>query len=38
MRNATDSIFRNGGSRSILKLAKRGTGYVGSIAMGVQRA
>jgi protocatechuate 3,4-dioxygenase beta subunit len=36
-RNATDSIFRNGGSRSMLKLAKATTGYVGRITMGVQR-
>jgi protocatechuate 3,4-dioxygenase beta subunit len=37
-RNATDSIFRNGGSRSMLRLAKRGNGYVGRITMGVSRA
>jgi protocatechuate 3,4-dioxygenase beta subunit len=36
-RNATDSIFRNGGSRSLLRLTRSGTGYVGTIAMGVQR-
>jgi protocatechuate 3,4-dioxygenase beta subunit len=36
-RNAADSIFRNGGSRSMLKLAKSGTGYVGRITMGVSR-
>src|SRR6185436_14424773 len=34
-RNATDSIFRIGGSRSLLRLAKRGNGYVARIAMGV---
>src|SRR6188508_671672 len=34
-RNATDSIFRNGGSRSLLRLAKRANGYVVRIAMGV---
>jgi protocatechuate 3,4-dioxygenase beta subunit len=33
--NAADSIFRNGGSKGMLALAKSGTGYVGSIAMGV---
>jgi protocatechuate 3,4-dioxygenase beta subunit len=33
--NASDSIFRNGGSKGMLTLAKSGTGYVGSIAMGV---
>jgi protocatechuate 3,4-dioxygenase beta subunit len=37
-RNATDSIFRNGGRRSLLKLAKSGTGYVGRITMGVSRS
>jgi protocatechuate 3,4-dioxygenase beta subunit len=36
-RNASDSIFRNGGSRSTLKLKKNGSGYVGTILMGVQR-
>jgi len=36
-RNATDSIFRNGGSRSMLKLTKATTGYVGRITMGVHR-
>jgi protocatechuate 3,4-dioxygenase beta subunit len=37
-RNATDSIYRNGGKRSLLKLAKSGSGYVGSITMGVMRS
>ncbi len=37
-RNATDSIFRNGGSRSILRVTKRGTGYVGRITMGISRS
>ncbi|MGH3136526.1 MAG: intradiol ring-cleavage dioxygenase [Gaiellaceae bacterium] len=37
-RNAGDSIYRNGGKRSSLKLARSGSGYVGSITMGVQRA
>jgi protocatechuate 3,4-dioxygenase beta subunit len=36
-RNAADSIFRNGGSRSMLKLTKSTNGYVGRITMGVQR-
>jgi protocatechuate 3,4-dioxygenase beta subunit len=36
-RNAGDSIYRNGGKRSTLKLAKSGAAYVGSITMGVQR-
>jgi len=38
VRNATDAIFRNGGSRSMLKLSRSGTGYVGAIALGVHRA
>ena len=37
-RNAGDSIYRNGGKRSTLKLARNGTGYTGSIAMGVHRS
>ena len=37
-RNADDSIFRNGGSRSQVRLAKDGTGgYVATIALGVMR-
>jgi protocatechuate 3,4-dioxygenase beta subunit len=35
-RNASDSIFRNGGSRSLLRLGRSGSGYVGRITMGVQ--
>jgi protocatechuate 3,4-dioxygenase beta subunit len=35
-RNASDSIFRNGGSRSMLKIARSGTGYLARITMGVQ--
>jgi protocatechuate 3,4-dioxygenase beta subunit len=37
-RNATDSIFRNGGSRSMLKLTRQGSGYVGRITMGISRS
>ncbi len=37
-RNAADSIYRNGGSKSLLKLAKSGSGYVGALTMGVQRS
>jgi len=33
--NAADSIFRNGGSKGMLALQKSGSGYIGSIAMGV---
>jgi protocatechuate 3,4-dioxygenase beta subunit len=38
VRNGADSIYRNGGSKSMLSVRRRGTGYVGAIAMGVQRA
>jgi protocatechuate 3,4-dioxygenase beta subunit len=34
-RNAADSIYRNGGKRSTLKLVKKGSAYTGSITMGV---
>jgi len=37
-RNPGDSIYRNGGKRSTVKLAKSGSAYVGSITMGVQRS
>jgi protocatechuate 3,4-dioxygenase beta subunit len=37
-RNATDSIFRNGGSKSMLELAKSANGYAGRITMGVSRS
>jgi protocatechuate 3,4-dioxygenase beta subunit len=37
-RNAADSIYRNGGRRSTLRLVRKGTAYVGSITMGVQRS
>ncbi len=37
-RNATDSIFRNGGARSMLRLAKSGSGYVARITMGISRS
>jgi protocatechuate 3,4-dioxygenase beta subunit len=36
-RNATDSIFRNGGRRSLLTVRRHGAGYTGSIVMGVRR-
>ncbi len=38
MRNADDSIYRNGGSRGLMRVAKKGSGYVSTIAMGVHRA
>jgi protocatechuate 3,4-dioxygenase beta subunit len=34
-RNPADSIFANGGSKSMLKVKKRGAGYAGAITMGV---
>ena len=37
-RNSVDSIYRNGGKRSTLKLVKNGSAYAGSITMGVQRS
>ena len=37
-RNTNDSIFVNGGSKSVLRLARSGTGYVGKVTMGVQRS
>jgi protocatechuate 3,4-dioxygenase beta subunit len=37
-RNATDAIYRNGGSKSLLTVRKHGAGYVGSIMMGVHRS
>ncbi len=38
MRNADDSIFRNGGRRSLVTVRKSGSGYVGAITMGVHRS
>ena len=37
VRNATDSVFRSGGKRSMLTLHRSGSGYLGSIVMGVAR-
>jgi protocatechuate 3,4-dioxygenase beta subunit len=36
--NADDMVFRNGGKRSLLSLRRSGSGYVGSIRMGVRRS
>jgi protocatechuate 3,4-dioxygenase beta subunit len=36
--NANDSVFRNGGRRSLLSLKTQRTGYIGSITMGVNRS
>ena len=37
-RNSDDSIFVNGGKRSMLALTKSGSVWIGSLAMGVHRA
>src|SRR5438132_636611 len=37
-RNANDSVYRNGGSKSMLTVHKSGSGYVAAIMMGVQRS
>ena len=37
-RNAGDSIYRNGGRHSTLRIRRSGSGYAGSIRMGVLRA
>jgi len=37
-RNAADSIYRNGGVRSTLKLVRSGNAYIGRITMGVARS
>ena len=34
-RNADDSIFVNGGSKSIVRIRRQGTGYTGALTMGV---
>jgi protocatechuate 3,4-dioxygenase beta subunit len=36
-RNADDSVFRNGGKRSMLTLSRSASGYVAAISMGVHR-
>jgi protocatechuate 3,4-dioxygenase beta subunit len=36
VRNADDSIYAAGGSRSLLRMRTAGKGYVGSISMGVR--
>jgi protocatechuate 3,4-dioxygenase beta subunit len=38
VRNADDSIFRNGGNKGLVRLKKSGSGYVATIAMGVHTA
>jgi protocatechuate 3,4-dioxygenase beta subunit len=34
-RNSADSIFANGGSKSIVKVRRQGSGYAGSLTVGV---
>jgi protocatechuate 3,4-dioxygenase beta subunit len=34
-RNANDSIYVNGGSKSVLAVKRKGTGYTGAVTMGV---
>jgi hypothetical protein len=36
MTDAADSIYRNGGSKSLLRPVKSGSGYLASMVMGVQ--
>jgi hypothetical protein len=38
LRDSSDSIYRNGGSKSLLAVTKNGAGYVGRITMGVHRS
>ena len=38
VRNANDSIYVNGGQKSVLSVKKSGSGYVGTITMGVHRS
>lgn len=37
-RNADDTLYQDGGRRSLLRLQRSGAGYVGSIKMGVRRS
>lgn len=38
VRDSSDSIYRNGGSKSLLAVKKNGPGYAGAITMGVHRS
>jgi protocatechuate 3,4-dioxygenase beta subunit len=39
VRNATDSVYRNGGSKSVVKLKRNSAGvYIATITMGVRRS
>jgi protocatechuate 3,4-dioxygenase beta subunit len=37
MRNPDDAIYRNGGSKGMLKLTKSGSAYIAAVTMGVSR-
>jgi hypothetical protein len=37
MRNPDDVIYRNGGSKGMLKLTKSGSAYIAAVTMGVSR-
>jgi hypothetical protein len=37
-RNSGDSIFVNGGKKSVMSVQKSGAGYVGALTMGVHRS
>ena len=37
-RNAADSIYRNGGSKSVLGLKRNGSAYIATLTMGVHRS
>ena len=37
-RNANDSIYGAGGASSVVRLARSGSGYVGTLTMGVHRS
>jgi len=38
VRNASDSVYRNGGKSSMLSVRKTAAGYVATITMGVRRS
>jgi protocatechuate 3,4-dioxygenase beta subunit len=38
VRNDDDSIYGDGGSRSLVRMKRQGTGYLGAISLGVQRS
>jgi protocatechuate 3,4-dioxygenase beta subunit len=38
VRDSADSIYRNGGNKSLLKMTRSGAGYIGTVTMGVHRS